>query len=66
MEEIGNRRPGMPIAITLAPEGAGESTGGVAELPRIDTSGAVASSASGDVPENPPQDVPAPSANAVP
>lgn len=66
VDEIGRRRPGMPIAITLAPEGAGEGTGGVAELPRIDTSGAVASSMSGDAPENPPQDAAAPRANAAP
>jgi L,D-transpeptidase ErfK/SrfK len=66
VDEIGQRRPGMPIAITLAP--VDDSVSDEAELPRIDTSGAVASSAPAPntVPDNAPQDVPAPTANAAP
>jgi L,D-transpeptidase ErfK/SrfK len=60
VDEIGQRRPGMPIAITLAPAGDGASD--APELPRIDTSGNLA----GNVPTNVPEDVPAPSANAAP
>ena len=60
VDEIGRRRPGMPIAITLAPPDDG--SGGDADLPRIDTLGTVA----GNAPANIPEDVPAPTANAAP
>ena len=70
VDEIGRRRPGMPIAITLAPPSDG--SGGDADLPQIDTSGSVASSASAPdaAPDNAPQDVgvntSGPTANAAP
>jgi len=60
VDEIGRRRPGMPIAITLAPPDDGSSSD--TDLPRIDTSGTVA----GNTPANVPEDVPAPTANAAP
>lgn len=70
VDEIGRRRPGMPIAITLAPPSDG--SGGDADLPQIDTSSSVASSASAPdaAPDNAPQDVSVntsgPTANAAP
>lgn len=63
VDEIGRRRPGMPIAITLAPEGAPASDG-TGDLAQSLISGDLPAAAPGD--DAVPATDAAPTANAVP